>query len=895
MAHSDPFDEPPPADSSRPPDSGQPPDSRLAPEAARVHLTRRPSLGQRFFRLFFRLIFLLLIVAAAALFFRVELINRAGPWLLTRQLAVPVDLSVRKLDWRGTHIDRLTLGSQRDVIVEDVDLTYNPWDGRLEAVEIGRVALLARYDTRLSLGELDPLVDTLRALATAPRDKSAETPVLPDVLVKAIDIGLASPAGFITGTGQANLNQQAVIAQFTLREQQDFARAEISLAAPLAPGGKPPLGDLTITMDAHSALWPLLGLAQPTGGSIKVNAHLRMPEGSAQTNNTGVSGAGAALALAEWSLDAVNFAYPGFAEPVSGTLKGAASYGPDWLAVDKLDGRFRGGLTLQTTVAVGGNLLLSPLRAAQKVNGALMLKAETDDLAVAGIGLKQPKLALEMALGGQLGGNLNLSITKPGTISARHVDLGGNGVTFPKPTTLTLRPDAGTFAHLTFGGGDGFAADFGLSLAKSTVTVEPNGMAERLLIAMGDAKITGRYADGMPLTYAVDVKGAQVAAPLRGLTLGDVALSLVADGKAIKGKLTTGALAGLGAFTPVRAEGEATLIGSKADFKAQFTGVDQPIDLRLAGKVDLAKLRGSVDLKLAPLDFSVGGLQPYNLVPFLRDYLDDVSGRVELEGPVRFAGADLSSALKFGLTNFSGKVGPVLLTNVNSVIEVDRPWPISTKPDQIVAVELADIGLPLTNALFRFKVSDGQRLDLGESHLELAGGKVSLDPARLVFNAPVHNLRLSVESISVGELFDTLGIAGLSGEGSISGEVPVTIFPGGIAIPAAKLQATAPGVLRYDRNQAPMALQSAGESVALALEALADFHYEKLILDLTRNLTGDVSLGLHIAGRNPSFYDGYPVEFNLTIEGRLDQALKEGLAGYKVPDMIQEKLNKLSP
>ena len=67
------------------------------------------------------------------------------------------------------------------------------------------------------------------------------------------------------------------------------------------------------------------------------------------------------------------------------------------------------------------------------------------------------------------------------------------------------------------------------------------------------------------------------------------------------------------------------------------------------------------------------------------------------------------------------------------------------------------------------------------------------------------------------------------------------------------------------------------------------------MLDLTRNLTGDVNLGLHITGRNPSFYDGYPVEFNLSIEGRLDQALKEGLAGYQVPDMIQQQLEKLSP
>ncbi|WP_303979206.1 YdbH domain-containing protein [Dongia mobilis] len=887
MVPSDPSRDQPPAPVS-PPAPGSPSAPASLPK-------RRLSPGRRLLRLMLRLVALLLLAVAVSLVFRVDLLNRTAPWLISRELAVPADLAIRNLDWRSAHIDRLILGGQRDLVIEDVNLTYDPWSGRLDSVEIGRVALLARYDTSLSLGELDPLLDRLRAMAAAPADPDAPATPLPDILVKSIDIGIASPVGFITGSGQANLNAQAVIAQFTLREQQDYARIDISLAAPLVKGGKPPLGDLTLVMDTHSALWPLVGLAQPTGGNIKASAHLRMPD----SDPANAAAADAPLALAEWSLEAVDFAYPGLPAPLAGSLAGTAAYGKDWLTLDKIAGGFKGGLSAPFTARLGGNLRVSPLLAAQEISGALSLAADGGDLAFPGFAASQVKLALDLALKGKLdaaaGSFLDLTLTRPGSLSAHHLNLAEGAILLPKPTTLALLPDPQPAAHITFGGAGGLAADLNLALGKSTLTVEPKAAAERLLIAMPNARLSGRYDAAAPLALSFTTKGAQVVAPTRGLTLGNVALSLVSDAKGIAAKLSTGALAGLGAFTPVRGEVDATLLDGKASFKARFTGDDQPIDLQLSGKGDLAKSSFTVDLKLSALDFALGGLQPYNFFPPLRDYLDDVSGRVELEGPVRYAGGAFTSDLKFGLTNFSGKVGPVLLTNVNSVIAIDKPWPLSTKPDQVVAVELADIGLPLTNALFRFKVSDGKRLDLQESRIEMAGGRVSLDPAILLFDAPAHNLKLTVDSISVGELFDTLGIAGLTGEGSISGDVPVTIFPGGIAIPAAKLAATAPGVLRYDRNQAPLALQSAGESVAMALEALADFHYEKLILDLSRSLAGDVTLGLHISGRNPSFYDGYPVEFNLTVEGQLDQALKEGLAGYRVPDMIQQQLEKLSP
>ena len=228
------------------------------------------------------------------------------------------------------------------------------------------------------------------------------------------------------------------------------------------------------------------------------------------------------------------------------------------------------------------------------------------------------------------------------------------------------------------------------------------------------------------------------------------------------------------------------------------------------------------------------------------------------------------------------------------MVEIDSPWPLTTKPDQVLSVELADVGLQLTNGLVRFKIDAGQKMAIAESHLEMIGGKVTLDPMVLVLGAAAQQLNLKVDQLSVAKLFEQFGVAGLTGDGVISGNVPVTLFPAGLGITGAELKADGPGTLKYDPNQAPLALKSAGESVAMVLQALSDFHYSKLSLNLDRSLAGDAELALHITGKNPSFYNGYPVELNLTISGRLDEVLRKGLAGYQVPDMIEERLKSYS-
>jgi hypothetical protein len=78
----------------------------------------------------------------------------------------------------------------------------------------------------------------------------------------------------------------------------------------------------------------------------------------------------------------------------------------------------------------------------------------------------------------------------------------------------------------------------------------------------------------------------------------------------------------------------------------------------------------------------------------------------------------------------------------------------------------------------------------------------------------------------------------------------------------------------------------------MALRALSNFQYSDLTLTMSRESGGDTVVLMQVKGRNPDFYGGYPVEFNLNISGKLDQILDRSLAGYRIPENIRKSLGQ---
>ena len=86
------------------------------------------------------------------------------------------------------------------------------------------------------------------------------------------------------------------------------------------------------------------------------------------------------------------------------------------------------------------------------------------------------------------------------------------------------------------------------------------------------------------------------------------------------------------------------------------------------------------------------------------------------------------------------------------------------------------------------------------------------------------------------------------------------------------------------------ALEAGGANVSLLLQALENFHYEALRITLDGRTDAEMAIKLHVRGANPELYGGYPVEFNLNLEGELGNILRSGLASYEIPERIREQM-----
>jgi hypothetical protein len=55
------------------------------------------------------------------------------------------------------------------------------------------------------------------------------------------------------------------------------------------------------------------------------------------------------------------------------------------------------------------------------------------------------------------------------------------------------------------------------------------------------------------------------------------------------------------------------------------------------------------------------------------------------------------------------------------------------------------------------------------------------------------------------------------------------------------------------------------------LEALTDFHYETLALEIEKRATGEGTILLHLKGNNPAVMAGRPFVFNIGLESNFDR------------------------
>ena len=136
----------------------------------------------------------------------------------------------------------------------------------------------------------------------------------------------------------------------------------------------------------------------------------------------------------------------------------------------------------------------------------------------------------------------------------------------------------------------------------------------------------------------------------------------------------------------------------------------------------------------------------------------------------------------------------------------------------------------------------------------------------------------------MAEAFKLLGVEGLSGEGHLSGTLPVQIQDGTPSIQGGALSATGPGLIQVRSEYAKNALAGAGESADLMLRALEDFHYDELKITIDQPAADLARLGISMLGKNPAVLEGYPFRFNINVETDPRKLLDALSEAYRISD-----------
>jgi hypothetical protein len=335
-------------------------------------------------------------------------------------------------------------------------------------------------------------------------------------------------------------------------------------------------------------------------------------------------------------------------------------------------------------------------------------------------------------------------------------------------------------------------------------------------------------------------------------------------------------------------------------FVLRLEGAGGRLRAEAKGRADLEARSGRAELRLEPLVFAPGGLQPATLLPAAAPLLAGfgvarVAGRVEARGTLDVAAGEPELRVELALRELGFESDLLRVSGVAGAIALRAP-PLRTAEGQLLSVAVLDPGVPLRDGLLEFQLLPGGVLEIRRAGWKWAGGELRADDLRLALAAEETEARLVARGLDLAALLDLVALEGLAGSGRLEGELPLVRSEGRIRVEGGVLRGTAEGgTLRYRPSEAARALAaSRPDDLGVALAAFSDFRYERLEARLDGDLDGELRVALHVRGANPGFEGGRPIELNLGLEARLADLVRAGMETYRVPEAVEERLRAFS-
>jgi hypothetical protein len=766
-------------------------------------------------------------------------------------------------------------------------------------------------------------------------------PLLPErLMLRDAELELATPVGVLNLPFQAAMEPSGRRAEFQLQASPlRLERAEGSLGGRLEIAGSVPIENAALRLDGLDArgelqiegrgLIPGLARAIAASATIALVANdgrlaltTRDLEARAERLASPLGRETDAIPSAPWQLRTGSKERPlelvlspasdGYRLDVDGPLTlSAADAG--------LEGSATASLTLDhgldpralgsAYVALGAHELAwrgleaTGARLEVSAEGPLFELQGTAHLALAGgrgdiSGLKLDGLRLEQAFDlTRSGERAVLTLKHGGTVNLASVDWEGRIQT--GPITITPRASDDAFLVVQTEGWllRGWEQMLSAGIAAGDVRFPDAGEPPLLARIAAEVRLSlSGAADGLDQGRLLLTEG-RVQVPAQAMSLEGIRSEIALSGTRLApdqtipidvGRITHGGEPPW--FRPLTLTASLRPDPASIELQGRISGAGGGLDLAFRGSHEPARARTRLVIDGSPVRFEPGELQPADLVPALGTMLKQVSGQVDLDGELVWQGDELHTDLALLLDDLDLTAGPARLVQVNGLVRFDRLRPPATPSGQQLSAARLEVGLPLTQGFMTFQLEPDGPLAIQQLRFRFAGGTLRAEPFSVGSDASGMSVILKAEGLDLARLLEQMQLPGLTGEGRINGWLPVVIEGSEALIEGGELVSERPGWLRYRPDQPPAALQSGAQGLDLLLQALENFRYEELRITLDGRTDAEMAVQLHIKGANPGLHDGYPIEFNLNLEGELGNILRSNLSGFHIPEPIRRRL-----
>lgn len=297
------------------------------------------------------------------------------------------------------------------------------------------------------------------------------------------------------------------------------------------------------------------------------------------------------------------------------------------------------------------------------------------------------------------------------------------------------------------------------------------------------------------------------------------------------------------------------------------------------------KLNGyQLQLKLESQHLISHVLNLQRILPWLTQPIILSQGQLQLDGTIGLS-AKTPTSLRITGKSLSGKIQASLFTDLDTALTITRFYPLLSEPAQVASLKRFNPGLPFDNMTLMYQLTadkqQNPQIEIIKMQGKFAGGNIAANNFILTPNDKIHRVPVTAKNISVNELLRFSKVNGLSGTGTLNGNMMLQWDDNGLQITHGDLLgAGKDNKIVYNPKALPPAMQVKSEQLTLVLSALKNFHYRNFKVHV-KNIGDNTEIIANLVGFNPDLYDGLPIELNFTLTGQIYLILDTILIGDK--------------